>query len=68
MKTTGGFINSVVHPNRIVPKLKLKVNDEIVTYSTEKVSTFNNDLSSVAQVMNESIPNLPDEPTPNKNE
>ena len=65
MKTTWRRINSVVRPNRVNPKLKLKVNDELVTDSTEIASTFNNHFSSVAQVLNANIPNLPDDPTAN---
>ena len=45
------------------PKLKLKVNDEFVTVSTELASTFNKHFSSVTQVLNANIPNLPDDPT-----
>ena len=68
MKTTWRRINSVVRPNRVNPKLKLKVNDELVTDSTEIASTFNNHFSSVTQVLNANIPNLPDDPTANVKE
>ena len=47
------------------PKLKLKVNDEFVTVSTELASTFNKHFYSVARVLNANIPNLPDCPIAN---
>ena len=59
MKTAWRRINSVIRPNRISPKVKLKVNDELVTDSTEIASTFN------AQVLNENILNFPDDPKDN---
>ena len=65
MKTAWRRIKSVVRPNRVNPKLKLKVKDELVTDSIEIASTFNNHFSSVAQVLNTNIPNLPDDPTAN---
>ena len=43
----------------------MKVNDELVTDSTEIASTFNNHFSSVAQVLTANISNLPDGPTAN---
>ena len=51
MKTTWRRISSVVRPNRIYPKLTLKVNDELVTDSAETASTLNNHFSSVQQKM-----------------
>ena len=52
MKTTWRRINSVIHPNRVKSKLKLKLNDELLTDTTEIASTFNNHFSNVAQVLN----------------
>ena len=65
MKTTWQCINSVVRPSQVIPKLKLKVNDEIVIDSTEIASKFNNHFSSVAQILNAIVPNLSDDPTAN---
>ena len=65
MKTTWLRINSVVLPNRVKLKLKMKVNNEIVTCSTEIASTFNNSFSSVAQVLKVNIPYWPDDQTAN---
>ena len=65
MKTTWRRVSSVVRPNRVIPKLIWKINDKLVTDSTEIVSTFNNHFSSVAQVLNANIPTLPDDQTAN---
>ena len=65
METTWRCISSVNQPNRVNPKLKLKVKEESLTDSTEIASTFNNHFSSVAQVLNANIPNLSDDPTAN---
>ena len=67
MKTKSRTINSIIRLSRVNPKLKLKVNDEIVTDSTETFSTFNDNIFSVEQVMNTNILNLPDDLTANMN-
>ena len=65
MKTTRRNLNNVVRPNRVRPKVKLKVNDELVTDSTEIISAFNNHFSSFTQALNANLSNMPDDPTAN---
>ena len=66
MKTAWGRINSLLRPSRVKPKLKLKVNDTLITDSTELASILKNLFSSVAQVLDANIPSLPDDPTSNE--
>ena len=46
MKTTWQHINGVVSHNRVNPRPKLEINDELVTDSTEISSIFYNYFSS----------------------
>ena len=57
--------HSVVRPNLVNSKFKLKVNDELFTDSTDIASILINHFSSVAQVLNANIPNFPDDLTAN---
>ena len=61
METTWRRINNVPRPSRVKPKLKLKVNDKLVSDSTEISSAFNKHFSSVAQILNANVPSLDDE-------
>ena len=62
MKTTWRRINSLFHPSRSNPKLKLKVIDDITTYSSTIASTFNAHFAEVAPSLDANIPRLTDDP------
>ena len=52
MKTTWQRIDSLIRPSRAIPKVKLKVKDELPTFLIEIASSFNSHFSSLAQVLN----------------
>ena len=65
MKTTWRRINSLLHPNRSNPQLKLKVNDDIITDSSTIASKFNTHFAEVAPSLDANIPRLSDDPVAN---
>ena len=66
MKIIQSRNSSAPHFNRANPKLNFKVNDELVTNSSDIAPTFKCHFSCFAKVLNAKIPSLPDDATKNE--